>query len=406
LGITWTPVSDISVSGNTVVISLKQPWVPFDAYLAGGIGGQPGYIVAPSMIANKNGSSQPVGTGPFRFKSWEPNDHFTAERNPHYWRPGLPYLDSVTYKPIPDAQQRANSLLAGTIDIMHTDLPETILQFRTDTSYGYVDDSEHLVGEPDINFIMINTQDPVLKDIRVRQAMAMAVNPRQYATVVDKGVNAVVDQPFIKGSPYYVADSGYPAYNPTQAKALIDQVKSETGQPVKFTLSSTPNAYSVQGVQFVQNQLQLVGIEVTLTQVQQADQINQALDGTYQTTSWRQFAAVDPDLNYLWWSPTEIFGTGPTALAPNFARNADPEIEVLLQQGRQSTDPATRAQAYQQIAKQINKDIPYIWQDRTTWAVVARSNVQNFNNPMTPDGGKAYGMLAGDVWTPQIWLSA
>ena len=51
-------------------------------------------------------------------------------------------------------------------------------------------------------------------------------------------------------------------------------------------------------------------MKVTLTQVQQADQINDALDGLFQATSWRQFAAVDPDLNYLWWSPTEIFGSG------------------------------------------------------------------------------------------------
>jgi len=405
LGITWSPVTDISASGNTVVITLNQPWVPFDAYLAGGIGGQPGYIVAPSMIADPNGSAHPVGTGPFKYKEWVPNDHFTAVRNEHYWRPGLPYLEEVTYKPIPDAQQRANSLLAGTIDIMHTDLPESILQFRDDAGYGYIDDSQHVVGEPDMNFIMVNCADPVMSDIRIRQAMAMAINTRQYATVVDKGVNATCDQPFISGTPYHVSDSGYPAYNPTAAKQLVAALKSE-GKPVSFTLSSTPNAYSVEVVQFLQSQLEAVGLKVSLTQVQQADQINQALDGSFQTTSWRQFAAVDPDLNYLWWSPTEIFGSGPQAIAPNFARNKDPEIETLLQQGRQSTDPSTRVQAYQGVAKRLNADLPYIWQDRTTWAIVARSDVQNFNNPSTPAGGKAYGMIAGDIWTPQIWLSA
>jgi ABC-type transport system substrate-binding protein len=407
LGLTLNSINNISVpSSDTVVISLKQPWVPFPAYLAGGIGGQPGYIIAPSMIANPNGSSNPVGTGPFKFKEWTPNDHFTAVRNDNYWRTGMPHLDSVEYRPIVDPQQRANSLLAGTIDIMHTDLPESIVQFRSNSSFGYVDDSEHIVGEPDMNFIMINTQDPVMKDIRVRQAMAMAVNPRQYADVVDRGVNAPTNQPFVPNTPFYASDSGYPTYNPAKAKQLIDQVKSETGKPVAFTLSSTPSAYSVQAVQFLQNQLEQAGMQVTLTQVQQADQINQALDGSFQTTSWRQFAAVDPDLNYLWWSPTEIFGTGPTAIAPNFARNNDPQIETLLQQGRQSTDPATRAQAYQAIAKRLNQDLPYIWQDRATWAVIARDTVQNFNNPSTPAGGKAYGMIAGDVWTPQIWLSA
>src|SRR6202035_5496149 len=65
LGVTFNAVSSIeSPTADTVVITLKQPWVPFPAYLAGGIGGQPGYIIAPSMIADPKGSERPVGTGP------------------------------------------------------------------------------------------------------------------------------------------------------------------------------------------------------------------------------------------------------------------------------------------------------------------------------------------------------
>ncbi len=406
LGLTFNTVTNISVpTPNTVVISLKQPWVPFPAYLAGGIGGQPGYIIAPSMASNPNGTKNPVGTGPFRFKEWVPNDHFTAVRNTNYWRSGLPYLDQITYKPITDGQQRANSLQAGTIDIMHTTLPGSILQFQSDTSYGYVDDTRHIVGQPDMNFIQINTQNPPVNDIRVRQAMAMAINPRQFSQVVDKGVNPPTNQPFVAGTPFYVQDAGYPAYNPSAARQLIQQVEHDLGKPVSFSYATTTDAHSLVAAQYLQNQLQQVGMQVSITQVQQADVINLALDGGYQTVGWRQFAAVDPDLNYLWWSPTEIFGTGPTAIAPNFARNNDPEIEVFLQEGRRSTDPTVRATAYQNIAKKLNQDLPYIWNDRTVWAVVANAKVQNFNNPTTPSGAKAYGMLVGTIWANQIWLT-
>ena len=136
----------------------------------------------------------------------------------------------------------------------------------------------------------------------------------------------------------------------------------------------------------------------------EGQEINDALAGQFQTVSWRQFAAVDPDLNYLWWSPTEIFGSGKSELNPNFAQNKDPVIQTLLETGRQSTNPAVRAKAYQQIAQRLNKDLPYIWNDRATWAIVSASNVQNFNNPTTPAGGKAYGMIVGTIWTPQIWI--
>ena len=111
--------------------------MPFPAYLAGGIGGQLGYIVAPSMIADPKRRRAPGGHRAVQVREWVPNDHFTANRNPNYWRTGLPYLDSITYRPITDAQQRANSLQAGNIDIMHTDVPTVILQFRDDPSYGY-----------------------------------------------------------------------------------------------------------------------------------------------------------------------------------------------------------------------------------------------------------------------------
>ena len=70
---------------------MKSPWVPFDYYLAGGIGGQFAFIAEPTWL--KSGSqTNPIGTGPFVFQTWVPNDHFTATTNPHYWRPGLPYL--------------------------------------------------------------------------------------------------------------------------------------------------------------------------------------------------------------------------------------------------------------------------------------------------------------------------
>jgi peptide/nickel transport system substrate-binding protein len=402
LGITIKPpLESVSVSADTVTLSFSQTWVPFPTYLTGGIGGQGGYVIAPSMIANKtNGTKQPVGTGPFKFSEWVPNDHFTSVRNPHYWRTGYPYLDQVTYRPIIDSDSRASALQAGNIDIMHTDVPETILQFRDNASYGYIDDSKHIVGEPDMNFIMCNLQKAPMNNIKVRQAMAMAIDSKQYSKIVDHGVNAPTNQPFVAGTPYYAVDSGYPAYNPTKAKALVQEIVQETGHPVAFSLATTPAASAVQAVQYLQARLEAVGMQVTLQTIQQADEINDALAGDYQAVSWRQFAAVDPDLNYLWWSPKEIF----PGLAPNFAENKDPVIETLLQQGRQSTNPAVRAKAYQQIAQRLNVDLPYIWNDRATWAIISAANVQNFNNPTTPAGGKAYGMIVGTIWTPQIWI--
>ncbi|MGH9028775.1 MAG: hypothetical protein ACRDV4_04090, partial [Acidimicrobiales bacterium] len=112
--------------------------------------------------------------------------------------------------------------------------------------------------------------------------------------------------------------------------------------------------------------------------------------------------AVDPDLNYLFWSPTTIFPS--LHLATNFARDTNPKVETYLQQGRTSSDPSQRAQAYQQVAEIFAQDLQYIVYDRAVWSVISNSKVQNFNNPSTPEGAKAYGMIVGTIWPTQIWM--
>jgi peptide/nickel transport system substrate-binding protein len=407
--VTTQPIDTITATDpQTVTVTLKTPWVPFDTYLAGGIGGQIGYIIAPAMVqavtANPNAPISPIGTGPFKFQHWTPNDHFTAVRNPDYWRPGLPYLDSITYRPTPDPSTRASALEAGNVNLIHTDVAQSIIQFQDNDSFGFVDDLHNVIGQPDMDFTMLNLAKAPFNDIRVRQAAAMAINAQQIKAIINKDLNPISTQVFIPGSPYY-APAEYPAYNPSHAKALVQQVERDTGKPVSFTYSSTTSPVSVQAAQLIQTNFTSVGMQVQLSQFQQDDLINNALAGQFEAVEWRQFAAVDPDLNYLFWSPTTIFGP-PLNLASNFARNTDPQLEPLLQKGRQSSDPQTRATAYQQVSQRFSKDLPYLFYDRAVWAIVTQLKVQNWNNPTCPDGTKAYGMIVGTIWPAQIWVES
>ena len=396
-----TLVSITQTGPLAVTITFKSPWVPFPYYLAGGIGGQVAYVVAPSMLRNPDGTAHPVGTGPFVFKEWIPNDHFTATANPHYWRKGMPYLSQITYKPIPDQNGRSEALQSGTIDLMVTDTTQIINQYRGNRKYSYIDDSTHVAGEPDMNCVQLNCLAAPFNNADVRRAAAMAINRRQYAQVIDEGVLPVSTGLFVPGSPYY-STTPYPAYNPSRAAALVKQVEKTNRGPISFTLGNTNGPVSVRQQAYLQQAWQSVGFQVKTPIIEQNAFINKALAGEYQALNWRQFGAVDPDLNYIFWSTTTV-SSG--SLSINMARNADPTIEKALLAGRSSTQPSVRGAAYKTVNKRLALDLPYLWLDRAVWAVIGSPSVQNFNNPTTPQGQPAFGMIGGSIWPTQIWIS-
>ncbi len=383
-----------------VTVTMKSPWVPFDYYLAGGIGGQIAFIAEPNWL--KSGSqTNPVGTGPFVFQTWNPNDHFTATKNPHYWRSGYPYLDSVTYKPIPDSQQLLNSLNSGVVDIIHTSTAEVTAQLRSNSSLGYVDDSQHVAGEPDMNCLLLNLSKAPFDNLKVRQAAAMAISSAQYAQVIDSGVSPTSNGPFVAGSPYY-APTGYPAPDINKAKQLVQQVQQQTGQPVSVTINHVPDSSTTKIAEYLQQQLKNGG-DGGQSQPHPAGQHHQhrvARDVPGPGVAAVRGGRPRPQLHLL--EPHQhqlgvLHQHGPQQQS----RHAD-----RPDQGSPVPAQADRAAAYQQVGKLMGSEIPYIWTDRTVWSIGAQPKVENFNNPTTPAGSKAFGMITGAIWPTQIWLNS
>jgi ABC-type transport system substrate-binding protein len=392
-----TNIADVAVSGPmSVTITTKSPWEPLPYYFAAA---QTGYVAAPAMLNNPNGTSHPIGTGPFVFQDWVPNSHMTATKNPHYWRKGYPYLNSITFKPIIDPNARADALVTGEIDMMHTNSPTSIQQYRGDKKWAYYDNSGQVLGQPTVQCIMLNTSAPPFNNKMLREALAMCINQAQFSKVINKGIDAPMHGLFISGSPYYTSTS-YPKYNPSGAARLVSQIQ-RAGGTVTFTLNSTSNSDVLRAAQFLQQAFQTAGMHVNINVIAQSTLINDALAGTYEATLWRQFGAVDPDLNYVWW--TTQLASGPLAL--NMARNVDTRIQNALVAGRTTGVKSARIKQYQNINKYLAEDLPYMWLARDTWAVVANTKVQNFANPKTPNGTKAVAFDEGVLWPTQIWVS-
>ena len=407
VGIAFKNIDSVAVDPTNplaVVLTMKEPWATFPVFMTG----QGGMVTAPAMADDPEAGANPIGTGPFVKQSWIPDNSFTATKNPNYWRTDesgvqLPYLDSIEFRPIPDFTARDASLEAGTVQMIHITNSQSIIKFEQLAEQGEV----QMVfdrGEREEGFVMLNTLEPPLDDIRVRRALAYATDRELVNTIVNDGQREVADGVFTDGSPWK-ADAPYPDYDPTQAQTLVDEYEGEVG-PIQFDLVNGGTDNRV--IELLREQWAAVGIEVSTSSIEQSQFIVNAALGDFQAYDWRQFGALDPDYDYIWWTSENAGDVG--SLALNFARNRNPEIDAALKQARASTDTETRKEAYATVQRLINEDIPYIWYDRAQWAVIAQNNVRGITNGPLPDGSPANPMggpggFGGITFLTQTWLA-
>ncbi len=391
----------VEVTGPlTLTYSLDQPrpHFPFTFTTQGG------YVVGQATLdrAAAGETPEPVGTGPFVLSSWLPNSHFVATRNSSYWRTGLPHLDQVTFVPIPDSSQRAASLQSGGIDLMITTDPSSINEFTGKSGYQMVDSLSGVIGEPTVASIVLNTAVAPTDDLRIRQALARAIDVKAVLSVFSGDLTEPINGLFLPDSPYYT-DTGYPTYDPPAAKALVDEYRAQHGTP-SLTLSTVTDPRFESLAEVVQQMWGQVGFGVKLAVLEPAELISNFVTGNFQAAVDNQYGAVDPDLNYNWFSTTTTGGDG--ALALNFSRNSDPQVEAALQAGRTTDNQTVREFAYKELDQRLATDLPNLWLGQVPFAAVGDERVQNFAGLTLPDGTPGYGFDEGVFFPSQMWLNS
>ena len=384
---------------NSMTIEMVHPWVTFpDTYAAT----QVTFVGAPSMNSEPNqGAAHPIGTGPFVFDEWVVNSHLTLKANPHYWRPGMPYLDEVTFVPIADDQARAEALQSGSIDLMITTSPTSIRSLHQDPSVAYVDNRGAMVGSPDLGSLMLNTRKAPFDDPLARRILATAISSKAYSRIINQGVIPPANGLFQPGSPYY-SKTSYPKYDPAEARRLVSQYKAKHGSTLSFTSLAVATPQGTQQGEYLQQVLHNVGVNLNLVQINQNELIAAALEGQYEAMGWLDFGGISPDLNYVWFSPTTIAKSG---ISLNTTGNDDPQIETAMLAGMAATTSSERIKAYRTVNERLAVDLPYIWIDRSVWAIASNLSVENWNNPTSPGGQHLVGNNQGLFWLPQVWTN-
>ncbi len=365
----------------TVRVNTARPWVSFPAFLYSS--SRLGMMAQAQLDASaEDCANNPIGTGPFEFAGWTRNQKLNATANPDYWQIApdgepYPYVDEIEFRPIPDGTVRTQSIESGAINIMHTSDGEKIVDHFIGLRNR--DEVNMLVSEEqaEVSFIQLNTRMAPFDDQRMREALALGADRDDVNQRVNAGLPTIADGPFSPDSIAYLEDTGFPQYDLEAAKALVEEYAAENPDvELAFTLMSTTDPAVRRVAEIVQQQAGAIGVKVNIQTVEQATLITNAIAGNYQAMVFRNYPGGDPDQNYVWW-----YGAGNPV---NFGGWDDPELNDLLDRGRETADPEERKTIYQDVNRLMATKVYGMWSWYTPWAIVTRPDVHNIYGPPLP----------------------
>lgn len=361
----------------TVEVAMSSPWSTFPHLLTA----QPGYMMAPSMIEDPDGNTNPVGTGPFAFVEWIQDNKLTVEKNDNYWREGFPYLDGIEFRIIPDTDARTTSLETEEVHVIEASTPKQIVEV---TEMGEAGEAQVFIdaeGESTDTFISLNTSKPPFDDPIAREAVAYAVDRDTLSSTVYEGIFEPAYGMFKTNSPWY-AEVDVAGYDPAKAQELAEQYEAEHGEPISFSLNITGQPDIQEIGQLGQAQMEAVGINMELNVLEQTQLILEALGGTYEATGFYLFGSPHPDREYVFLH--EDNATGSIALA--FSRMQNPTLSAALDATRQTDDVDEQIAQYAIVQEEIANDHALIFIVHNESGVAAQNNIRDLRTWTLPDG--------------------
>ncbi|MFE6051543.1 ABC transporter substrate-binding protein [Kitasatospora sp. NPDC056446] len=331
---------------TTLTFTLKAPDAAFPNMFTRSLG----YVSeAPA------GDAPAVGSGPYTVESVQPGVSVTLTRNPAYWGT-RGHADKLAYRVLPDTDSRYQSLRSGDTDLIWTETPSQLKQAAGDGLRS-------ATGPGATTTVVFNTRSAPFDDARVRRAVQYAIDRDAVEKVASLDQGAASDGPIGSRSPYRTAPA-YPAHDAARARALL----AEAGHPdlaFDYLVDSRPEGQ--QRATVIQQMLGEAGIKVTIKPLDAA--------GLGTAMLQHKFQVID--------FPTSMFGDTDTALTSlylpdspyNFMSWSDPETSKAITEGRASTDPAKRADAYQQAARRIVGEAPMAFVTENTVGFLGAAKV-------------------------------
>ena len=324
------PVTRVVVEDElTLIIELRRPVAELLTYLGWG------NLVVLSPASAAHAATDPVGTGPFRFREWRKGDAIVLVRNPDYW--GAPaLLDQVTFRVVPDATTALAALLAGDVDAFSNfTSPENLATLARDPRFTVVVGSTE--GE---TLLAINNARAPFNDLRVRRALAHAIDRQAIIKGAMYGYGEPIGSHFPPHDPAYVDLTGRYPYDPGAARALL----AEAGYPHGFdvTLRLPPPYYARRSGEIVAAELAAIGVRVKIQNIEWAQWLEQV------------FKNRDFDLTIV--SHTEPMDYDIYARPGYYFGYSSPRYAARLEELSRTRDPGARRALLGDLQRQLADD--------------------------------------------------
>lgn len=319
-------------------------------------------------------SSPPPGSGPFMLDKIESGEKVVLRTNADYWEI-KPALAGVVFKIVPDAMVRALEFKQGAIDFMQNDLEPDMLPWLKNLANAEVSATQGTTFQ----YLGINLTHPILKQLKVRQALAHAIDRERIihhllkdGAVAANGLISPLNEAYNENLPAW-------PYDPARAKQLLDEAgfrdPDGDGPMTRFRLSYKTTNIDLRRriAEALKEQLLQVGIELEIRSYEFGTFFSDVKKGNFQLYSLAWVGIRDPDIQHQIFHSASVPPNG-----DNRGRYANPEVDLLLDQARITMDPRDRKRIYGAAQRVIAHDLPYVplwWQKNV---VAKRTYVQGF----------------------------
>ncbi|MCR4404266.1 MAG: ABC transporter substrate-binding protein [Candidatus Acetothermia bacterium] len=324
------------------------------ASLLGELASSKGAGIIPQGSNMEELKSNPIGTGPFKFAEWVPGDHITFVKNENYWQPGIPYLDRVVFKIIPEQAASLAALLAGDVDFVDRMVAENAIQIEGDPRFKIASAPSNLAQV----LVMNNSRAP-FDNVLVRRAINYALDRDEIilATDLRPEWGSKIVSHMCPLNPYYIDLTGMYPHDPEKARALLAQAGYPNGFETTIFLPQ-PYEFHIRTGEVIADQLAQVGIRAKLEIIEWGrwlDQVYTRWD--YDMTVIGHDQGLEPAANFV----KAFESAKPDGSSAYYWQYTNYFIRDLLQRGRNTFDLSERKVIYAMVQAIIADDAVNAW---------------------------------------------